>query len=563
MAIPMAKQGAAIQVEPFEIDHEPDQRPDNLGVPLCPRSSSWKELFAAVSCTLSFIVMIIVVFQPKAAVYWGQTRQFIWVGLCLTLMGWCAQLPLRRMMLISSLNSRASTLQSIDAILRSDPLTQQANWRVRVALTVMLAISPGLSIAYKSLGNGESRYTQKNMTGQFGLTHPLGRRSIGPGQSQFVNATLPWFNDPGFPNRVYGFNTYVETEYVSAMLDGPMPDYIDNLQASLKPGQTKIITATVPAIVCNMSSQLDHDAAYFEELFNHPDLNLSGAASGSTWVWKNTVYVGILLPNKTDNTNILVGAWNTTSNETFGSHVTQYSLSRQLYTGSWRMSRNSVKLVNATAASPTHEQIEDHCLLRSNWLAIEDTFKMLLAEFDWRYRPDDRDKLFYKERIKSDSTFLASAVWSRMTAMTPETGIDISVHPGCPPVGLPTLSYDTSVIVETIAVTIKPDWRILVVFALYPFILSATMIFRLISWPLSPIGEGFGLISLLASVDCNSLSLLAGAGLSGRLKRAVFVGLIISGRNDGIDTTRAGKITSVFETNELRTGRLKRKTKYS
>ena len=559
MAIPLAKQGATTDIEEVHSDHEPDQKQDGLGIPLFPRLSSWKEAFAAVSCVLSLIVAGVVVFEPRVAVYWGQTAQFIWVGLCLTLMGWCAQLPLRRLFLISSTNSQASTLQSIDAILRSDPLTSQADWRVRLALVLMLALGPGLSIAYKSLAGGQSSYTEKDLTGQFGLTHPLGKHSIGPGQSQFVNATLPWFKDPGF-NRVYGFNTHVSTENVSAMLDGPMPDYIDSLQASLGPRQHKVIRATVQAIVCEMKPKLDHDVDYYEHLFENPSMDISGPASGSTWLWQNNIWIGILLPAKTDNTNIVIGAWNDSKKETFKSHVLEYSLSRQLYNGSWSVSKDSVQLIDA---SPTHNRVEDHCLLRSNWLAIEDLYTHMLAEFDWRYRPSYRDADFYRDRVKSDSTFLASAVWSRIVAFAPWTEVNKTRNPDCAPVGLPTLSYNTTTTVATVAVTIKPDWRILMVLTLYPFILFATLIFRALFWPLSPIGERFGLVSLLASVDNNSLALLKGAGLSGQLKYSIFVGLFVSGRKDNIDVMRTGRITSVFETQKSRTGRLKKNTKYS
>lgn len=89
MAIAFTNRGGATYEELAE-GHDLDLKPDSLGIPTSPTSFSWKEAFAIISCTLSLTVAVIVVFEPRVAVYWGQTRQFIWVGLCLTLMGWCA-----------------------------------------------------------------------------------------------------------------------------------------------------------------------------------------------------------------------------------------------------------------------------------------------------------------------------------------------------------------------------------------------------------------------------------------------------------------------------------------
>lgn len=151
-------------------------------------------------------------------------------------------------------------------------------------------------------------------------------------------------------------------------------------------------------------------------------------------------------------------------------------------------------------------------------------------------------------------------VWSRIAALAPDTRINTTFNPRCDPEGLPELVYDSTVVVETVAVTIKPGWGIAFVLVLYPILLFASLVFRVISCPRSPIGEGFGLISLLASTENESLALLDGAGLSGKLNRPVFVGFSVSRRND---VTEVGQITSSFKTEEARSEKLSKKTKYS
>lgn len=97
---------------------------------------------------------------------------------------------------------------------------------------------------------------------------------------------------------------------------------------------------------------------------------------------------------------------------------------------------------------PSNQRILDHCLLRSNWLALPDLYVRIFAEYDWRYHARDRD--FYQKYIKNGATLVASMVWSRIAALTPDTvnsAIGLSPNPRCDPEGLPTLSYGTNVTV--------------------------------------------------------------------------------------------------------------------
>lgn len=413
------KDTSVVAHEQLLADHDDNGSPTGLGEPTASRLCSWKDYIVIVSCLISYTVAILVAFVPNYAVYWGQNRQFIWVGLCLTLMGWCAQFPLRRLFLTSSTNSRASTLQSMDAILRSDPTTARADWRVRILLTIMLGIGPALSASYKSLGGGQSQYVENDAVGQFGMIGPPGTQNIGFGISQFINATLPWFKDPGFPDRVYGFNMHVASENVTAMLDGPMPDYVESIQASLRPEQFKIITAEVSALVCEQRSQLSQSPEWFLSLYNNGSSDGYTAAQGQ-WVYNTSLHIAMMFPDVRDNTNIVVSGWSSLLNETFGHDLRQYSLSRQSYTGSWHVTKTSVELISAIRG---YRRIDDRGLLSSNFLSFVDLYSKMLAEYDWRYRSTDHspsryvaDVSKYRENIKSDSTFLASMVWSRIAA---------------------------------------------------------------------------------------------------------------------------------------------------
>ena len=472
-------------------------------------------------------------------------------------MGWSAQMPLRRIFLISSTNSQASTLQSFDAILRSDPLTSRADWRVRAVLIIMLAIGPALSVAYKALGGGETRFTHHSAYAHFGLTGPPGTQNIGYGISQFVNATLPWFKDSGF-DRVYGFNLHVATENMSAMLDGPMPDYVASLQEFMAPSPSKIVTATVPAIVCEIAPNLDHDVAYYQNLTRVFPYDTTGPSYADTWVTTNKMHVSMLLPVEHDNTNIITGDYSTLLNETFGDHLECYTLSRQNYKGSWRVTQTSVELI---AATPSYEKIDDGCLLTNNWVALADLFTRMFAEFDYRFRPSGEAEI--RQKIKTDSTLLAGMLWARLAAVAPVTEYGSAQNPLCyPDKPLPKIQYNTNVVEETAAQTIKPSIGTIVVLVLYPVILFGSLLFRTTWWPLSPIGEGFGLISLLASVESGSLALLRGASFSGKLERPVFIGFQVGTNPNTARGASGSAITSILDTRQSRSDKLVRGVKY-
>jgi hypothetical protein len=269
--------------------HSPDKsfRPSAsaLGTPSSSHRASWKDVLAILACIIAFTVAIVVVFVTKWAAYFGQDGQFIWVGLCLTVMGWCAQYTLRRAFLILATNTRASTIQTFDAVLRSDPFAHHTDWVFRALLIIMLAVAPGLSVAYKSLGGGAAKHESAIVQVPVGLTGPPGTQNIGFGLSQFVNATLPWFEGNGGDRQVYGFNTYAPDRNTAEILDSPMPDYLSQVRESLGRYQTKYLTGSVTALVCALSdnaASLSADELNYI-MDNHENNNENYA--DQRWVW--------------------------------------------------------------------------------------------------------------------------------------------------------------------------------------------------------------------------------------------------------------------------------------
>jgi hypothetical protein len=536
------------------------QKPDfqTFGEPTNIKRYSWREWLAFAWCLVAFVTAASVVFVPRWAVYWGQDGQFIWVGFCLTVMAWCAQLPLKRLFLTLAARSNASTLQTLDAVLRSDPLAENADWSFKLLLVSMLALGPGLSIAYKDLGGGESRFQGATVVVPVGLTGPPGTQNIGYGLSQFVNATLPWFEDPGF-DRVYGFNTYVADENTTVMLDGPMPSYLKDLQASLRPRQTKYISGDVAALECSLNNDLNSTREDLDQFFNSSIEKTDQLTAMQQWIWNTDLYVGMLFPEKNNNSNIYFSAWNTLNNETFGTNARHYDIKRQLYTGNWHVTPTTVKL---DFASSKNKRLDDHGVFTTVRVSLNELFLNGMIEYDSRFRSFGssgflKDSASYNLEIKTDATPLASMVWARFVAwMGPETWDPTKASPTDEMKKV--LLYNSTMLEETAAVTIEPGWKIALVLLINPLVMLGSLLCRVLLWPRSPIGEGFGVITLLSSIETRSLALLDGAGLSGKLARPLHVRFRARAVPGGTPGPAMQKISTVLETETMRSEDLQR-----
>ncbi|KAF2134083.1 hypothetical protein P153DRAFT_363085 [Dothidotthia symphoricarpi CBS 119687] len=500
------------------------QTPEKFGKPVANRKISRKDQLALIGCLMASSVAMVVVFVPRLAVHFGQDGQFIWIGLCLTIMGWCTQHPLRRMFLILATNSQASTLQTFDAVLRSDPFADKADWSFRFVLVIMLALNPMLSIAYKRLGDGTARYGSATVQVSTGLTGPPGTQNIGYGLSQFVNATLPWFQGSGGEEQAYGFNTYVPDERTAVILDGPMPTYLLEAQASLGSRQTKYVTGTVTALVCSLSNNTSLDADTLNDMMANEDFNEFYASS--TWVWDGDKYrIGLVLPSIYNNTDIYYAAYNVTNNETFGSRAQHYELWRQRYNATWHITPTTIQL--HSAKSNDHQPVLDNGVFTDNRVSIVELYLYALVEYDTRFRsisPSSALNDSAEKSRKNNAVPLGLMVWARMVAWWgPETWT--SHEEGVPDAAQrQAMHYDSIMTEEIEAVVNQRDWRIALVLLLSPVILILSLASRVLYWPHAAIGEGFSIVSILASVEAKGLTLLKGAGLSGHLQRKIFLG---------------------------------------
>ena len=506
------------------------RNPGALGIPSTKPRISVRTGLLTIGCCLAFAVAIATVQIEFLAVELGQTYQLVVIGLMLSIMWYCAQRQIQLALLSIEARHRCpmngtSTLQNLDAILALSPLGSHVDIWYRAAMAAMLLLPLALSAGYKIFQGGYSSSSATVSQAYFGITGPPGTQNIGYGVSLFVNATLSWFDDTGF-DRVYGFNMYVASVNTTAMLDGPMPSFVSARQKGLRSGQSLSLTAEVTATVCNLSFSLDRSRADLDHTFGDAVGNNSYNSAFDQFVYTANQFLGLMTSTSWDFSTVWMSWWQVSQQQTFGSQVRQYNLTRQRMIGTWDITANSVSLQNATFL---HSITKNQTILNDNLLGAGDLYISALTEYDYLFRGlivgywTKRNNSKYSEFVKTDSTLVAAMIWSRITSLDgPEGwGLDTSDPK---PINHNLYYYVTNATEQFTRITLeRSTWALFLILATNPLLLLFSLVVSAAMYYDSPIGEGFGLSSILSAADPATLGLLEGAGLSGQLKKGVDV----------------------------------------
>ncbi|RDW57290.1 hypothetical protein BP5796_12740 [Coleophoma crateriformis] len=487
-----------------------------LGEPQAKSRISILDILGFILSLTCLSIALICILKSSVAVRLGQTNQLIVIGFLLSLMGYCTTFQVKKLLLTYEARSGRTTLQNLDALLTSGligAIGKNVQIGYRILLLLLFALPLVSSVGYKTFTNGSSRGDPYPVPGSFGATGPPGIQNIGFGLSLFVNARVPWFEDPGF-QRAYGFNMWVDSETTTIMVDGPLPGLVDDLQSKLKTGESTDLTADVSAIVCSHNDQLSNSSSSLNDTFyTELEKDTMPKVASKHWITNQDYWVGFMSPKRADFSTVWISWWSPSDN--FGSQVREYSLSRQKLTSTWRITPNSISLINTTYTRSSQQDIVEMDLLNNNVLAVGSLFIVPFTEFDWTFRFLLRpylDNTKYNKFIKNDASLVASAVWSRIVALNgPEVGENHRAN----------LQYNTTAIAQKTRTTLRRNWKLVFLLALNPIIIFVALISQAVNFYKAPVGEGFGLISILAAAKADTLHLLQGAGLSGKLSSEV------------------------------------------
>lgn len=487
-----------------------------FGVPTAKKQISVADGFFTLGCFACFAAALATIESESLATELGQTNQLKIIGLLLSVMAYCTSTQIQLFLLFFEANSKKSSLQNFDGILRLSPATRQLSWVYRTALSLLFALPLALSVGYKSFVGGSSSSRAFGITGAFGATGPPGTQNIGFGLSLFVNASLQWFEDPGF-NRTYGFNMHVASENATAMLDGPMPALVRELQSEMHSDESISISADVSAVVCELSDVLSESREWLNTTFAADITNNANEVAYEQFVYNTSFWLGLMNPEASNYGMVWMSWWSELQNQSFGSQVRQYNLARRKYRGTWTITPNLVTLTEATAIPDS--TLNNQNVLAQNWLGALQLYVSSLTEFDWHFRQYGNSRYAnntkFVEFIRTDATLVCSMVWSRIVALNgPEVWMDASSVD-------PNLEYNVSTQAYVERTTMHRGWLLVILLAVNPALLTATLCLRASWLHHVPLSEGFGVISLLAGARPESLRVLHGAALSGKLSRTV------------------------------------------
>ncbi|TLD11676.1 hypothetical protein E2P81_ATG10423 [Venturia nashicola] len=384
---------------------------------------------------------------------------------------------------------------------------------------------------------------------------PPGLQLLGQGSgiSLFSNATLPFLlatsptsngSEPSLPiaPHAYGFNLLLLGNNSAAALDTPQPSYISSVQDLLATGESWNITASVNAVVAEFNNSKAEDPnkyQYFCVEFCDKAQRSSGAFTHQSMMNKQSLELAnepspgpqtlqylSFGPPGTD-----PGITYENTCEDFCTYSYLYSVNRRNCHGTWSVTRGGITLIDGNCDGNASPEVQQH-VVDGNRLFLGVCYISSLTELLGAFVTNRNGSVWMSPYM---ATGVATMVWSRITAIdsaerrttynnTQKAASFVSDNDDTGAVKDASLedlrifypAYNETV-VYTRPTLLKSYW-LYAVFALQPLLILVFLTLSL--WLHStPIAGGFGLISILAGLEPDSIRLLAGAGLSGDLEK--------------------------------------------
>ncbi|KAJ9602075.1 hypothetical protein H2200_013435 [Cladophialophora chaetospira] len=515
---------------------------------------------------------LVSVFVSRTATWLGQTNQLVIVGFLLSVMAWCFQGPAQKVLVAAEISRGSSTIQNLENIVQMKVLGRHRSLATRLNIVFLLGIPIGLSAAYKQFIGGMTVTTGSTTQKiAFGPTPPPDTDNIGWGLSLFSSTMRPWWSNPEYPAS-YGYSLATVTKSKTALLDSPLSHEISRLRGSVRGDQIQLVTANVSAVEARLVAAWDEGkmtlgtlstlqnsmnvtqcndlptasctlaslfSSYFQCIWTHQATFLFSSP------WTVGMAVGpCVCPQGGvngcySNKLIIVSRAevefdNATSAQVYPIAGQALEITLQRYQGVWNVTQDTTSLVRAIPletgglanASYNFENAQ-HLAIDDIYYGLQDSYLPMASEFNWNnFHAPDSVKATTAD-VSTDTTFAATMVWSRMATHvgpTSKESLFADVEH--------TLRYTIPVGIQIYTQTLKRHWALAMVLAIYPVLTLSTILFRTIWLGFVPVSDGFGVVSLLAAVKPEGLTLLKGAGYSGKLKTPIHSIFSVTG-NDG------------------------------
>ena len=307
--------------------------------------------------------------------------------------------------------------------------------------------------------------------------------------------------------------------------DGPMPEYISSIQATLVEGESQSVSAQVHATISTYNKTAEsfrNDSSWWKQYIEFDPS--TGIAEIDLYINKS---IGLLV-NSFDNRSLGDKSWcfigivpsgvdAPSIDDTFQYTALEFNTRRDQCQGTWIVTRDRVELTsghcNPFSLPDSHQKI-----ITNNTLGFITYYMPTLAEF---LSPFAIERNTSKWLLPTFTTTVAAMYWSRITSLNGYySGGNASLTD-------PQLYYPVTDTIVSTRVTMDPSWILYLILAIQPALVILLFLTGLV-FSQTPLDGGFGIVAIMAGVKWESLKILQGASLSGRLSEPVRMKIAVS-----------------------------------
>jgi hypothetical protein len=538
---------------------------DSVGKP-CAKPTIAKLDLAAVLISLLCLSISICTISPSLQWSWrlGFQGQIIVIGFMISIMNQCLMRFLPTSLTLIETRWGESRLQNYDAILCNSAVANDTGPLLRVVLLFFLVLPMTLSIAYKKLLGGESTINiQTGMSGNmYGLFPPTNTSSVFSENFAnplyiYINSTSSFFeqsvSDDSFPydaiakNKTipYGHNLLLLSNHSAAALDLPRLSYLQAIKKKLWMSESWTISAAVYGLVVQMNETIE-DMRTVDNFWD----GLSAAGTSDLYsvsIFRSGISLGSMpfLPSLSQPTSAssLFGFYSPSRGYSIASfsdsqdpevlafrhNASLFTVHRQLCNATWKVTVDSIQLLRGDC--PVNADKIESAMFSLNGTAHPRINANQSRPFELDSLPITVHSLNTfadgpaNSPWKTPSTMIAVAgiYWARVAFLIGKTDVD--------GVNATTISSDFLYTAKHESIrstksTLHAHTPMSVVLALQPAF-TVFMCFLSMFLYVTPVSNNFNLVSILSGVDPETLPLIDGAGLSGKLKRPVMLKILI------------------------------------
>ena len=537
-----------------------------LGEPSAKPLLSVSHTAACCVSVLCSVVAVVCVADQQISWYLGiGNRQLIVLGFLLSIMNLCLGTVSPFLLLLLEARFGKSTLQNYSGLLRNQISRRQLAFYWRGVLFVLLALPIGLSAAYKSFDGGSSSKSLNStsfLTKQpyYGMFAPPGIQQMDvTGLTLLTNATLPYFlatsptaqniSEPPLPvgSQAYGFNVLMISENATAYLDIPEPSYITQVQARLAIGESWDTSAAVYGTVATYdeSRTPNSNLTYFETMCEGINNEWDWGALDLFIGWSIHFMVPFTTNNSLQYLAITPASIKVSDCDQAAQYFQPFQVTRQSCRAIWTITRGGVELKTGSCSGlPAEPQDELQTIINKNYLVLPYWYMSPLADALGRFI-EHTGSPWRRPRMAAS---VAGIFWSRVVALLGAAKMYNSSSTLGPYVDKQEAVYQGESLtwrqvgmlypVDDTVTYIRPTLRksiwLYVVLTIQP-VLTILMVLVATLLHSTPIGQDFGLISVLSGIDPSCLDVMTGAGLSGNLSKDITLAIqpTVSGSDGG------------------------------